>query len=409
MNLPALGPTTTFLFAVLGWTVVHFLWQGAALGLATEAALAALRGAVPRTRERVAWMGLAAMALVFAATGVRMAASGIQGGIAMTLEAERVLRNVPLDLLTAGERAAVRGIPAATASIGAPWIGASWLALALVLTSGLAFGWWQTRQLRSRSTRSAGALAESLGHQLARGLGIRHPVRILASDALGVPAVAGWLAPAVLLPAKVIAELPPDSLAAVIAHELAHVRRGDGLRRVAQRALRALLFFHPSAHRLMAAIDRERERACDDLAVAICGSPVTYARALARIERLRPRVPEMAMAADGAPLLARVRRLLEPEPALPDRRARRTVIAATAMSLGIAVLVVGVAPAGDLARPARAAIAVLRARHVQHEWLYEPGTAGDPDGRLRLKFRDVERIRTPHVPRAGPARFGAGH
>jgi hypothetical protein len=53
----------------------------------------------------------------------------------------------------------------------------------------------------------------------------------------------------------------------------------------------------------------ERENCCDDLAVAVCGNPLQYARALARLEELRAHAPVVAVAANGGSLLDRVRRI----------------------------------------------------------------------------------------------------
>jgi hypothetical protein len=54
----------------------------------------------------------------------------------------------------------------------------------------------------------------------------------------------------------------------------------------------------------------ERENCCDDLAVAVCGNPLHYARALARLEELRATPPALAVSATGGSLLQRVRRLV---------------------------------------------------------------------------------------------------
>ena len=58
----------------------------------------------------------------------------------------------------------------------------------------------------------------------------------------------------------------------------------------------------------------ERENCCDDLAVAVCGDPIVYARALADLERFRGSAPELAMAANGGSLLNRIERLIAPRP-----------------------------------------------------------------------------------------------
>ncbi|HKD37498.1 MAG TPA: ABC transporter permease, partial [Pirellulales bacterium] len=67
---------------------------------------------------------------------------------------------------------------------------------------------------------------------------------------------------------------------------------------------------HPAVWWVSNRIRQERECCCDDLAVAICGNRVAYARALAAVEELRPRPRQFALAADGGRLLTRIRRIL---------------------------------------------------------------------------------------------------
>jgi hypothetical protein len=76
-----------------------------------------------------------------------------------------------------------------------------------------------------------------------------------------------------------------------------------------QVAAESLLFYHPAVWWLSKRIRAERENCCDDAAIAICGSPLEYARALTMMEEWRA-TPALAMAANRAPLPARVRRLL---------------------------------------------------------------------------------------------------
>jgi D-alanyl-D-alanine endopeptidase (penicillin-binding protein 7) len=136
--------------------------------------------------------------------------------------------------------------------------------------------------------------------------------------------VLGWLKPVVLIPAAALMALSPEGLEALLAHELAHIRRGDFLANVIQTLAEALLFYHPAVWWLSRRIRQERELCCDDAAAAICGDPILYASALARLEDLRihPKlIPDLAPAASGGNLMFRIQRLLRPrithDPAAP--------------------------------------------------------------------------------------------
>jgi hypothetical protein len=150
-------------------------------------------------------------------------------------------------------------------------------------------------------------------------MAIEQPIRILMSHAADGPSVVGWLRPVLLIPAATLTGLTPEQLEAVLAHELAHIRRYDYLVNMLQMAVETVLFYHPAVWWISTRIRHEREHFCDDEAVRACGNPLVYARALAALERLRPAIPAMAMNATGAPLLYRIQRLVgvrAPDPRL---------------------------------------------------------------------------------------------
>ena len=156
------------------------------------------------------------------------------------------------------------------------------------------------------------ALARMFGELKAR-LHVSRAVRFAQSILVEVPVAIGWLRPAILVPASALCGLSPREIEAILAHELAHVRRYDYLMNLLQTAAETLLFYHPAAWWLSRRIRIEREHCCDDVAVAACGSRVDFASALATIEKNRT-APDWALAATGThrpgATLARVRRIL---------------------------------------------------------------------------------------------------
>jgi hypothetical protein len=123
----------------------------------------------------------------------------------------------------------------------------------------------------------------------------------------------------VIVPVSTLSAIPPEQVESILAHELAHIRRHDYLLNLAQNVIEILLFYHPGVRWLSAQVHAERENCCDDVAVAACGDPRVYARALAGLEELRAvSLPAPALAATGGPLLQRIRRLIAP-PLVPAR------------------------------------------------------------------------------------------
>jgi hypothetical protein len=163
-------------------------------------------------------------------------------------------------------------------------------------------------------------------------------VRVLISTLADSPSVVGWLHPAILLPTTSLVNLTTDQLEAVLAHELAHIRRHDYLVNVLQTLAETLFFYQPAVWWASCRIRVERELCCDDLVVEVCGDPVTYARALTKLERLRITKPELAMSSTAGPLLYRIRRLTGAVEEQPSSRFPAIV----ALSCALACCTIGV-------------------------------------------------------------------
>ena len=106
-------------------------------------------------------------------------------------------------------------------------------------------------------------------------------VPVVAScQQVAAPVVIGVLRPMILLPPCLMTGCDVDQLEALLAHELAHIRRWDLLVNLTQRVVEALLFFHPAVWYVSRRISIEREHACDDLVISTGWRPLDYCRAL---------------------------------------------------------------------------------------------------------------------------------
>ena len=217
---------------------------------------------------------------------------------------------------------AVEQPPAAPIALGAvdaePWserlrawlplLDAIWAAGVGLLSLRLFFSWRAVRRLcRSACPIDDPAWIERFAG-LRRRLDVSRPVRLLSSASAGVPFVVGCLRPMILIPAGLLAGLAPAEVEAILAHELAHVRRHDFLVNLVQNVVETLLFYHPAVWWISAQIRREREHCCDDVAATACGGALDYAKALLAVEQLRP-AGNLLVAASGGSLVGRIRRL----------------------------------------------------------------------------------------------------
>jgi beta-lactamase regulating signal transducer with metallopeptidase domain len=302
----------------IGWALIHFVWQGTVIGVATALALRALAGARPTARYAVACCSLASMLMVPVIAVLTNRAADPLTGAAVTAASVNVVPPVPLDRL----------LPSAVIV---------WLAGVLVLSVRLVVAYAGVERLK-RATRTVDATVIARVQSLVHRFGIGRRVRVFESTLVRVPTVVGCLRPVILLPASVITGLAPAYLDAVLAHELAHVRRHDYLVNVLQSLVETLLFYHPAVWWCSRQIRIEREHCCDDMVVEAGGNRVAYAAALAQLEELRGLQPMLSLNASGGRLLDRIRRLLGESPTKERRSTMWTIAAALAVVTAIVVI-----------------------------------------------------------------------
>ena len=292
----------------LGWALLHFLWQGLALAAVCSGLMVACRTASARYV-----IALSTLALMLAAPVVTFVALWNSSAAATAATTDPIRPTVAASVASVARSAP--SLPLAP-STPAPLRADLLLLLVEAWFAGVVFFSLRTagglivvhRMRRSRTRPVTAALLEKC-LALQRRMRVSRVVRYCECLALEAPAVIGWFRPVVLLPVAALSGLSDDQLAAVISHELAHIRRLDCFVNLFQIATETLLFYHPAVWWLNKRIRSERENCCDDAALAVCGNPIEYARALTLMEEWRQR-PVLAMAANRSPLVERVARLL---------------------------------------------------------------------------------------------------
>ena len=296
------------LVPALGWALVDFLWQGAVVGALAWAALALLRDARPQARYAVALLALAACVLLPLANIVA-AVSGTEPAATTSTQALAAWR------FDAGAPAANTDWRA-TLQAHLPQLVVAWSLGAALLALRFALGLsWVGR------VRQGGAMPgfdwQARLERLAAAVGLAHPPELRLVAGIDGPAVAGWWRPVVLLPTALLARMPPELLEALLAHELAHVRRHDYLVNLLQGLVESLLFYHPVVWWLSNRARIEREQIADDLALRAIPEPRRLALALQRLDQLQAEAPlafpHLAPAAHGGQLMNRIRRLIRPQ------------------------------------------------------------------------------------------------
>jgi beta-lactamase regulating signal transducer with metallopeptidase domain len=297
-----LSPATLRLLAL---ALLHFLWQGAALAAVAYIVMALCRRAATRYAVGVATMIL----MVSAPVGTFLVLqAGEQAGTPPS-EVEGVSISAA-HTVSFAPGAATHGSPPPEATPAYfLWLVEAWFAGVMLLSLRSAGGFLVVERLRRKESTPLDKELRELCLSLQRRMGLTRVVRYCQCVHLDAPAVAGWIRPVVFLPLTALTGLSAAQLEAVIAHELAHIRRFDAFVNLFQIAGETLLFYHPAVWWLGREIRAERENCCDDEAVRLCGGPVNYAKALAHMAEWQA-APRLAMAANRGPLSLRVARLL---------------------------------------------------------------------------------------------------
>jgi len=291
----------------LGWTLLHFLWQGAGLAALFAVACAVCRSVEARYALAVGALVLMLVSPVATFTWLRTEGhpavrTGEQGA---STRAETSTQNATA---LSGSRAPV----AATRSeppLGMLWLVEAWFLGVVLLSLRTAGGLFLMERMRRKEIKPVVAELYRRCLALQKSMGLDRMIRYCECHRLDAPAVLGWFRPVVLLPVRALTGLSEMQIETVIAHELAHIRRLDCFVNLFQIATETLLFYHPAVWWVSQRIRAEREHCCDDEAIALCGDAVNYARALTLMEEWRT-APALMMAANRSPLAERVWRLL---------------------------------------------------------------------------------------------------
>ena len=314
------------IFQALGWTLIHFIWQGALIAIIYVSVSVLLRRFTANVRYAAACSAMLLMLLAPAATMFAISYSAdtspaaIAAGTTADVQTAEAIGQSPANQLMPATQSEIESAPAQANWIklwaqdrlprAMPWLLALWFAGVLFLSLRFAGGLITIQRLKRIETSASVDLWQEKLASLSRRLRVSRPVRLCETALVEVPTVIGWLRPVILLPASALTGLSSEQLEALLAHELAHIRRYDYLVNLLQTTIETLFFYHPAVWWVSAQARQEREHCCDDLAVAACGDVLTYARALTALECLRGSEPQLAVAASGGSLLVRIQRLL---------------------------------------------------------------------------------------------------
>jgi beta-lactamase regulating signal transducer with metallopeptidase domain/tetratricopeptide (TPR) repeat protein len=254
---------------------------------------------VPIERLRTERVGAADVKPAGAATAAAAKTGNKQIGVTGEDEPAAAQRETPTKLGTAIDIARASGVvpdePLSAASRALNVAKNTWKGwfviivqfIAMLMLAQMILGmlgvWFVARSAEEVTHDEALRELDAAHDQLALG----REVRLLRSSRISVPVLWGFFRPVLLLPADV-PTWPVERLRVVLLHELAHLKRYDGISLILTRIAVSLFWYHPLAWSLERAGRNECERSCDDLVLSSGTKPSVYADHLLAIARSMP-------------------------------------------------------------------------------------------------------------------------
>jgi prepilin-type processing-associated H-X9-DG protein len=323
-----------------GLTLVHFLWQGLIMAILVGIFVRILKVHQGNSRYTVYLMAFVAMMLCPIVTFI---AINVPGETISTVSPQRAGLTKPVyiasdttspvaaelskaDISSSSMPKRITNIDSVSLRqrafdylrLSLPWLLVAWMVGVLILSVRLVMGFIGVYRWRRHLEPLPEVLAQRIG-SLTEKLGMKGFSRIFITPSVLQAMATGYLRPMVLLPAAMVMHMQPEMLEAVIAHELAHIRRFDLWVNLIQRIAETMLFYHPAIWWLSGRLRSERELCCDELAVKATKKRLTYATTLESVRRAKLMAKQPVLAAglgqDRKPTLSRVRHILDLAPA----------------------------------------------------------------------------------------------
>jgi len=295
----------------LGWTLIHSLWQGLIIAALLALAIRFVKNKSPKLTYQLCCLSLLGLVAWMTSTFINhfhwplevgapfaeLNASATDNGIAFFTSTLSFQQNIDIFFQSFIQSYADELVMLWLLGVGVfglKWIGTLYF----------------TYTLKRQNISPAIAEWQQMAKHFSKKLGIKKAVTIVQSTKVDIPMVIGYLKPVILIPASMATGFTSEQMESIIVHELAHVKSNDFLIGLMLSALEVVLFYHPMYWWVSGIISEEREKVCDDIAVAQCGNPLLYARTLFSIaERKQQRSLALSLQGKKNQLFDRIKRV----------------------------------------------------------------------------------------------------
>lgn len=323
----------------LSLTLLHFLWQGSLVALILKSLLSIVANNRSKLRYLLASLAMFTNAFIAVLTFIMVypdTSAGVNSGLSPI-----PLTSLVNELTQQNPLLSYQELLPSILAYSLPYLSLMWLASVTMLAGKLLIEVRNVNILPVRASIAPSAELLARFNLLVKQIHLSSAPRLLISLKAEVPMAIGWLKPVVLLPVTMVTNLNAVQLEMLILHELAHIRRHDYLVNFLQTLIELLFFFHPCVHWVGKQMRNEREYCSDDIAVQHCGDALAYAHTLTDTASLCSKkhcktIPQMAMAASGGDLKARILRLVDHHCAPTNNTSKW--LAATSLLLALSLL-----------------------------------------------------------------------
>jgi beta-lactamase regulating signal transducer with metallopeptidase domain len=292
-------------------TLLHSLWQILLIYLILKIILVKLKKSDSRIRYNISGLSLIASLII---AGITFSIY-FQNEKTIVQDSRQLLMSLNPEIITAY----FKQIPETNSSGNfnlygfLPYLVILYLTGVLLLTIKLTGSLLYLRKYKRSGIVTVDQKLEKLFSGIVRKLSLKKNINIIESLKAKSPLVIGYLKPVVIVPAGFFTQLPYNQVEAILAHELAHIKRNDFLVNIIQSIIELLFFYHPAVYLISKHIREERENCCDDIAIEFCNDSSQYVKALANMQNvINPSsYPAVAFAAKKKLLVNRINRILK--------------------------------------------------------------------------------------------------
>ncbi len=392
-----LGAFDTVLWRDVVWALLHSIWQACIIAVMLGLILRQISAKNASLRY---WLSVGALGSLVLASffthHVRMEVRNVSAASVM----EQSLDDVgvsPIASRSPSVAAIPKVIPPKAGTVGNNWMAFAalfWVIGVLAMVMRTVGAVLRANQFSTVSPIDSAEHLEQLSHQ-SNKMGIRKLPSLWSSETSITPYTVGALSPAIVVPLSMLTTLSPSEFQAILAHELAHIKRHDYLANLFQLVIEAVYFFNPAVWWISSQVRGEREACCDRIAIDSSTNKITYATILAnwmddvigsRESAFQGPSPAMAFAAkQPSGMLERIQRILKPN-AKPHLRVSPLN---WGFVLGVSVVAAFVLNAGSKAVTAAAAKVLTdseRVAQIEEKQVVAPSRAFEK-GRTTIRGR----------------------